>query len=384
MKEWLCEYCNNSFILKYKNQRFCSKECFNKSRTKNDGLVCWVCGRIFKWKRRRQKYCSQKCKWLAHRRKNKLCESCWIEFYPSYASQKCCSKECGNKIKMVNFEKICPICSKEFLWSNKDQIYCCVTCANLWAKKYDNKECPVCWIIFYSSSPGAIYCSRQCSWEAHRTLKEKECLRCWKLFRPHDSTRVYCCLECWYKWVWIKLKENRKSLSAEEKEKKMSHLFNTCNTSNSAPNIYYSELFLMKWYNVSDEFQLWWYSFDFKIWDILIEINPFAYHNSGWAPKRIWAKPKHPMYHYNKTKCAIDNWYKIIHVWDWMPDNELFYIIENIESTEQTSPTVHRYHIKTKEHLTWDNYDDKEMSDKWYVKIYDWWEKYIFNSTKID
>lgn len=40
---------------------------------------------------------------------------------------------------------------------------------------------------------------------------------------------------------------------------------------------------------------------------MLIEVNPFPFHNSTFAPKKKNAKPKHWLYHYNKTKWAIDN-----------------------------------------------------------------------------
>ena len=67
------------------------------------------------------------------------------------------------------------------------------------------------------------------------------------------------------------------------------------------------------------EFSLENYSYDFKVDNTLIEINPSITHNttiSIWSDNFIIDK----MYHYNKTNTALKNGYNCIHVWDW--DNE--------------------------------------------------------------
>lgn len=385
MGEGVCEYCWDIFKIKYKGQRFCSKRCVNNSHTKNWWLICERCWRKFKWKWRKQKYCSQKCKWLAHRRKNIICLQCGKEFYPSYSTQRYCCQECGNKSRIVNLEKRCLVCNKTFLWSSKTQRYCSVLCAWVAAKKHKTKACPICWELFYSNHPNAKYCSRKCSWIAHRTLKEKECPICWIKFRPYDAWRVYCSVECWHKGQSKTSSENRAKLSSREKEKRMEHLFNTCDTDESVPNAELNEFLILAGYTFIREFKLGGYSFDFKIWDILIENNPFAFHNSTRAPNRKKAKPKTPDYHYNKAKCAVNHWYKIVEFWvDWMTGDTLLYILQNLKQTIINNPILHWYNPKKKEHLVDDWYDKDEMLKKWYVEIYDAWEQYIFNSTNLN
>ena len=67
--------------------------------------------------------------------------------------------------------------------------------------------------------------------------------------------------------------------------------------------------------NYEREFSISRYSYDFKVGNILIEINPFATHNSTWSPFGTAPKDKH--YHHVKTKIAIENGYRCINVWDW-------------------------------------------------------------------
>lgn len=85
-------------------------------------------------------------------------------------------------------------------------------------------------------------------------------------------------------------------------------------SSNSKPNLNFSKLLDLHNIKYEREFVLENYSYDFKIGNILIEINPFATHNSTWG---IRGQGLDPNYHYNKTKTASDNNYKCINVWDW-------------------------------------------------------------------
>lgn len=56
-------------------------------------------------------------------------------------------------------------------------------------------------------------------------------------------------------------------------------------------------------------------SFDFKIDDILIEINPTATHNSIIGIRGNSSLPMN--YHKLKSQLARDNGYRCIHIWDW-------------------------------------------------------------------
>lgn len=121
------------------------------------------------------------------------------------------------------------------------------------------------------------------------------------------------------------------------------------------------------------EHPLWDYCYDFKIWDTLIEINPYAYHNSTRAPKIPWAKVKDKMYHYNKAKNAIDRWYKLIMVRDRTTVDFVIDCLKSKTTFVLWGPNLHRYNIKTKEHILDEWFDREEMISKWYVEIYDCW-----------
>ena len=130
------------------------------------------------------------------------------------------------------------------------------------------------------------------------------------------------------------------------------------------------------WYEVSSEFNLWDYWYDLKIWNILIEVNPRAFHNSNISVKSDY-KLKNKEYHYNKLKFAIDNWYNCIMVWPWMNLEETLELIREKKKVIQSKIITHWFNIKTKEHLVWDNYNEEDMKLNWYAKIYDWWESYL-------
>ena len=85
---------------------------------------------------------------------------------------------------------------------------------------------------------------------------------------------------------------------------------------NSKANLSFEKL--LKKYNIEyeKEFLLENKYYDFKVNNILIEINPSATHNSTWSP---WRKDEglNKYYHAEKTDLAIANNYRCIHIWDW-------------------------------------------------------------------
>lgn len=86
-------------------------------------------------------------------------------------------------------------------------------------------------------------------------------------------------------------------------------------SNNSKPNLYFAKKLDDRNILYEREFPLGSYSYDFKVGDILIEISPTITHNS--VLNVFGGKPKDPMYHYNKTLCALNHGYKSITVWDW-------------------------------------------------------------------
>lgn len=69
------------------------------------------------------------------------------------------------------------------------------------------------------------------------------------------------------------------------------------------------------------EFYLNGKSYDFKIDNTLIEINPSATHNINWNP--YGGKIIDKLYHLDKTNLARKNGYEIINIWDWDDINKI-------------------------------------------------------------
>lgn len=77
------------------------------------------------------------------------------------------------------------------------------------------------------------------------------------------------------------------------------------------------------------EFSIEKYSYDFKVGNILIEINPFATHNSTWG---VFNNPKDRMYHFNKSKLARENGYRCICIWDWDNHDKFIRLLKSRET----------------------------------------------------
>lgn len=112
--------------------------------------------------------------------------------------------------------------------------------------------------------------------------------------------------------------------------------------------------------STESEFVLEKYSYDFKIDDILIEINPTYTHNSTTFAQigKSKFKPKDMYYHYNKTKVARENGYKCIHIWDWDNEDKIIQMLlsrktlyaRNLQlkevSLEDTTIFLNMYHLQ--------------------------------------
>lgn len=85
---------------------------------------------------------------------------------------------------------------------------------------------------------------------------------------------------------------------------------------NSRANINFKKLLEDNKIEYIQEFNLKGKWFDFKVGNILIEINPTPTHNTLWTP---WNKDKgiDINYHLEKTILAKENEYRCIHIWDW-------------------------------------------------------------------
>ncbi len=143
-----CLYCGDLFIILWcmKHQKFCCKECADKSQRKPQVMItCLQCGKIFS---------------VDQSRKDEA---------------KYCSVECYNESLPGKIWKVCPVCNKEF-WvfkSGEDRVCCSHSCD--WSGKrnprynpdlggiticdYCGKEFPT----LRSKSQISRFCSRQCN-----------------------------------------------------------------------------------------------------------------------------------------------------------------------------------------------------------------------------
>lgn len=86
-------------------------------------------------------------------------------------------------------------------------------------------------------------------------------------------------------------------------------------SNNSNPNRYFAKILENNGITYEREFHIENRSYDFKIGDILIEIDPTWTHNIYQLPFQHQGISK--TYHKNKTELATKYNYRCIHVWDW-------------------------------------------------------------------
>lgn len=87
------------------------------------------------------------------------------------------------------------------------------------------------------------------------------------------------------------------------------------NNVNSKPNLYVRSLLDKYDIKYTIEFSIEKYVFDFKVGDILIEVNPHATHNVNWSPYKNVKIDKD--YHQLKTNVGKNAGYKVVNLWDW-------------------------------------------------------------------
>ena len=102
-----------------------------------------------------------------------------------------------------------------------------------------------------------------------------------------------------------------------------------CFTNNSRPNILFEELLKDNNIEFEREFPIEKYSYDFKIDNKLVEINPSTTHNSSWG---LFNNPKDKYYHFNKSKTARDNNYTCIHIFDWDDQSKIIKLLNSNQS----------------------------------------------------
>ena len=95
----------------------------------------------------------------------------------------------------------------------------------------------------------------------------------------------------------------------------------------SSPNREFEELLKTNEIEYEREFVLGNYSYDFKVGNNLIEINPTATHNSSYSPFS-GRTPMEVRYHYKKALEASQRCYRCVHVWDWDDKNKIVALLK--------------------------------------------------------
>ena len=97
------------------------------------------------------------------------------------------------------------------------------------------------------------------------------------------------------------------------------------NSANSSINLEFEKLLIENNIKYEKEFPIDKYSFDFKVGNTLIELNPSVTHNLTWA---IHGKPKDKYYHRNKSNAAYLHGYRCITIWDWDDKNKIINLLK--------------------------------------------------------
>lgn len=100
---------------------------------------------------------------------------------------------------------------------------------------------------------------------------------------------------------------------------------------NSGPNIEFKELLDDNNIEYIQEFYIGRKHYDFKVGNILIEINPTYTHNSTYGYRNL-DDPLPPTYHLEKSLLASVNGYRCIHIWDWDDKDKLIFLLKPRET----------------------------------------------------
>ena len=111
-----------------------------------------------------------------------------------------------------------------------------------------------------------------------------------------------------------------------------------------------------------------YYRYDFKVGNILIELNPWITHNSSWNIFEN-GSPLESDYHYNKTKLALENGYQCICVFDWVSREDILKLLkEGFSQIQEKYPR--RYLLNIKNESEYKLSEDDIYNNDWVV-IYD-------------
>lgn len=189
MVKLVCKWCGKSFeVIKARENtaKYCSDECRLAEKTK-DSIIkeCEFCGKKFtKQKNEKNKrFCSQEC-FSKSRKTVSYCKVCGSEIVHSITiERKYCSRECSDADKKRNKQNKCKNCGREYVmkYNTPNQKFCCREC--YWEFRNNNPD------IKFQTNQG-------------KNLIEKICKTCGKtyyVFPYRKKSADYCSVECFRK-----------------------------------------------------------------------------------------------------------------------------------------------------------------------------------------
>lgn len=185
--------------------------------------------------------------------------------------------------------------------------------------------------------------------------------------RNETVTKKYGSVEQYKQMISESCKYSWNNKTEEEKKKFIQSVSKTCSekygvpyfcmtmkcrsasSNDSKPNKEFEALLQQNHISFQREYTVNRFSYDFKIRDILVEINPSPTHNSTWDP--FGKEPMKSDYHYNKSKAANDAGFRCIHIFDWDDKQKIINILKprqrifarNCTISELDIPTAKQY-----------------------------------------
>ena len=127
-----CEICGGPMVKKGARAKYCSRECYGKSKTlkaleRSPAKECVLCGKEFRSKDPGAIFCGRKC-YVASLRggEDKECAYCG-EVMPWNSPWECCSVQCAGLLRRVRNEKrssTCLQCGKFILMKTAQSKFC--------------------------------------------------------------------------------------------------------------------------------------------------------------------------------------------------------------------------------------------------------------------
>lgn len=134
--ELMCEFCKQAFVSTRSHAKFCSLQCFGKSRRKGRSRICFYCNNEFYVQPSHPDlYCSRACHDV-HKRYEPIrltCKTCECGFLTDYnkGNHVYCSAECRDSRPLTGIMKPCQNCDGLFyvVQSHKDnERFCSRNC----------------------------------------------------------------------------------------------------------------------------------------------------------------------------------------------------------------------------------------------------------------